>query len=219
MQAVLAGVDSIERVSDELNGLVRGSVRIGTIIGCTIPGFLDGFAEFRATYPGVSATLVEDDSEPLIEGLLRGELDVILVAHCEPLPASFASLMFVDECICVGVPEGHPWCQIDALDMRELAEVDVITLAAGTGIRAALELMGQAAKCDIQPAVEAHSPDTALGLVARGAGVAVLAESMIGPPLRAVPLRNAAHAALSVAVRQSPGPAARALFDVLCRTL
>lgn len=215
MQAVLAGVDDLERVSDELIGLIRGSVRIGTLIGCTIPGFLDGFAEFRTEHPGVNATLVEDDSDALIARLLSGEVDVILLAHCEPLPSTITSVTFVDEAICIGVPQGHPWCGSDELEIHELAGADVITLAPGTGIRAALEQMSDAEECDIRPAIEAHSPDTVLELTARGVGVAVLSESMINPPLVAIPLRNAKHAALSVAVRPSPGPAARALFDVL----
>lgn len=219
MQAVLAGVDDLEQVSDELVGLVRGSVRIGTIIGCTIPGFLDGFAQFRTDHPGVSATLVEDDSDALMAGLLSGEFDVILLAHCEPLPSEIKSMTFVDEAICVGVPDDHPWRGSDALDIHELVDAEVITLAVGTGIRAALEQMSDAEECDIRPAIEAHSPDTVLKLAARGAGVAVLSESMIGPPLVAVPLRDAQHAALSVAVRPNPGPAARALFDVLRRKL
>lgn len=219
MQAVLAGIDELELVSNELVGLVRGNVRIGTIIGCTIPGFLDGFAEFRTDHPGVSATLVEDDSDTLLAGLLAGDLDVVLLAHSEPLPSTITSVTFVDEAISVGVPEDHPWCGSGALDVHELADVEVITLAVGTGIRAALDQMSDAAERDLRPAVEAHSPDTVLELAARGAGVAVLSESMIDPPLVAVPLRHAMHAALSVAVRPGPGPAAHALFDVLRRNL
>ena len=219
MQAVLAGVDDLERVSDELVGLVRGSVQIGTLIGCTIPGFLDGFAEFRTDHSGVRATLVEDDSDALIARLLSGELDVILLAHCEPLPSTITSVTFVDEVIAVGVPENHPWCGIDALDIHELADADLITLASGTGIRAALDQMSVAEKCAIRPAIEAHSPDTVLALAARGVGVAVLSDSMINSPLVAVPLRNAEHASLSIAVRPTPGPAARALFGILRRNL
>lgn len=219
MQAVLAGIEELEQASNELIGLVRGNVRIGTIIGCTIPGFLDGFAEFRADHPGVSATLVEHDSNTLLAKLLTGDLDVVLLAHSDPLPSTITSATFVDEAIAVGVPEHHQWCGSDALDVHELAGTEVITLAVGTGIRAALDEMSDAADCDLRPAIEAHSPDTVLALAARGAGVAVLSESMIGPPLVTVPLRRATHAALSIAIRSGRGPAARALFDILHRKL
>lgn len=219
MVNVLADVDRIKHTSDELLGLVRGKVRIGTIIGCTIPSFLDGFAHFRNSYPNVQATTTEACSDDLLAGLLSGELDLALLAHHEPLPSAVTAVTFVDEPLAVGVPPGHPWQTLHAVDVSDLVDVDVITLAAGTGVRGALDRMCTEAHSGLRPAVEAHSPDTALALASRGAGVAVLSESMIGPPLVTVRLTCSRHAYLSVAVRENPGPAARALFRILSQRL
>lgn len=219
MTTALADIDRVARARDELLGLVRGTVRVGTIIGCTVPGYLDGFAEFRAKYPGITVTAGEAGSDELLAGLMSGSLDAVLLAHHEQLPDHLDVNTIVDEPIAVGVAAEHPWADRPAVTVEELADSAVITLAPGTGIRAALRRSCADAGVEVLPAVEAHSPDTVLALAARGAGVAVLSKSMIGPPLTRVPVRRAARAKLSFVVCPHPGPAVRAFAEVLGRYL
>lgn len=218
IEAALRDVARIGETADELLGLARGTVRVGTIIGCTISGYLDAFAEFREAYPGITVTTVERSSDELLAALLSEELDLALLAHCDPMPEELDAFTIVNEPIVVGVPAGHAWDQVQAIDLRELAASDIITLAAGTGIRSALQRACDNTGIGLAPVVEAHSPETVLSLAARGAGIAVLSESMIAPPLVAVQITGAEQASLSVAMRH-PSSAGRAFMDVLRKHL
>ncbi|MFJ9317008.1 LysR family transcriptional regulator [Pimelobacter simplex] len=215
--AALDAVGRVRAVADDLSGVVRGQVRIGTVIGCTIPGYLAGFAAFRAAHPGVAVTASEGSSADLVAALADGDLDLALVAHAGPLPPGLDVVTVVDELLVAGVPAGHPWSGRTALAPADLAApgVAVLTLPPGTGIRAALDRTCAEAGVTLTPAVQVHSPEAALALAAQGAGVAVLAASMVGAPLRAVPLAGSVTTSLSLATRAEPGAAARAFAGLL----
>ena len=215
MATVLTGVAQIEQAAGELLGLVRGTVRVGTVIGCTIPGYLNAFAAFRSAYPGVTVSTREGASDRLIAGLRSGDLDLALLAHTGELPVELSAIVLVDEPIAAGVPTDHPWAARPSVSAAEIAATELLTLAAGTGVRSALEQTCGAVGAEAAPAVEAHSPETVLALAERGAGVAVLSRSMITAPLTAVAIRGARHARLSLVSRAAPGNAAQAFIDLL----
>lgn len=211
----LAAIDEVGAVASDLAGLVRGHVRIGTVIGCTIPGYLSAFTDFRGTYPDVSVMASEGNSVDLINAVSDGSLDVALVAHVGSLPASFNVYSIVDEPLAVGVAPDHPWAGRASVTARQLSQADVLTLPAGTGVRRALDLTCAAAGVEIVPSVTAYSPDAVLALAAEGSGVTVLSRSMIAPPLAVVALSGATHARLSLITRKEPGAAARAFAQTL----
>src|SRR4051812_7692515 len=53
-RSALAAVDGIREAADDVAGLVRGSVRVGMVTGCSIPWFLDSLATIRAEHPGLA---------------------------------------------------------------------------------------------------------------------------------------------------------------------
>ncbi|MFC7756218.1 LysR family transcriptional regulator [Tsukamurella soli] len=157
-RAAVRTVDDLRTAADELSGLQRGHVRLGTVIGCTIPGFLAGFAEFRAMHPGVTVEASESDSDVLAAGLAEGALDVALLAHAEPLPGGIAARTLITEPLTVVVAPTHPWADRETIDPAELADATVLTLPAGTGARAAFDATCARAGVTVVPTVQAHSP-------------------------------------------------------------
>jgi DNA-binding transcriptional LysR family regulator len=177
-RAVLAGVEQVAEVSDEFSGVVRGRVRLGMIRGCAIPPFLDALAAFRADHEGVELALAEDDSDVLMRGVLAGELDVALVGWAgDPLPGLRVTTV-VDEPVAVVLPVDHRLARRTTLCWRDLEGETLLCLSRGTGIRAAVDLSRSAAGTAQPISLEAGSPETLLGLARRGAGVALLSESM-----------------------------------------
>ncbi|MCF8587625.1 LysR family transcriptional regulator [Gordonia liuliyuniae] len=220
-RAALASIATIDAVSDELSGVVRGSLRLGTVIGCTVPGYLAGFAAFRRAHPGVSVSVVESNSDLLIDDLAAGRLDVALVAHTDPLPDEVTGLTVIREPIAVVVPVGHPWAARDSVACAELVDVTVLSLPPGTGVRSALASTCAVARVDVTPAVAAHSPDSVLALAELGSGVGVLTAAMaVGrDALAAIPVTDSVETSLSLAVGSTPSAAARAMTAALANEL
>lgn len=216
-RAALAAVDAVRIVADGLTGVVRGHVRLGTVIGCTIPGYLAGFAAFRAEHPAVTVDVVEGDSEDLVSDLVAGALDVALVAHARALPAALVAHRLIREPLTAVVPDGHAWAGRSAVTCADLAGTTVLCLPRGTGVRAALEITCAAERTVVEPAVQAHSPEALLALAGHGAGVAVLTASMAAarPGVTTVPLARSARTELSLATRAAPSAAAGAMARTL----
>lgn len=216
-RAALAAADAVRAVADELTGIVRGHVRLGTVIGCTIPGYLAGFAAFRAAHPGVTVEVAEGNSDDLIADLAGGVLDVALVAHASALPDGLAAHPLIREPLTVAVAPAHPWAGRDRVDCADLAGTTVLCLPPGTGVRTALEITCAAERVTVEPAVQAHSPEALLALAAHGAGVALLTDSMAAgrADLMTVPLARSARTSLSLATRAVPSAAAGAMARTL----
>ena len=222
-RAVLAGVDQIAEVGDEFSGVVRGRVRLGMIRGCSIPPFLDALAAFGVDHGGVELVLAEDDSDVLMRRVLAGELDVALVGWAgEPL-SGLGVTTVVDEPVAAVMPRGHRLARRTTVRWRDLEGEPLLCLSPGTGVRAAVELSRAAAGSDQPIGLEAGSPETLLGLVRRGAGVALLSESMAqgedGLVSRVV-VDAAVTAKLGLVVRLGELPSAcRALHERLVAAL
>ncbi|GAA1010950.1 LysR family transcriptional regulator [Nocardiopsis tropica] len=216
-RAARAAIEAIRAAADDLTGVVTGHVRVGTVIGCTIPGYLAGFADFRRAHPGVTVEVAEGNSDDLLADLRAGRLDVILLAHAEPLPPEVVAHTLIREPLVAVVPRDHAWAARSAVTCADLARETVLCLPPGTGVRTALEITCAAERSAVAPAVQAHSPEALLALADRGAGVAILTESMAGgrPGSTTIPLARSARTHLSLATRTAPPAAARAMARVL----
>src|SRR5262245_20560363 len=81
----LAEADGVRADLDALQGLVRGTLRLGGVppIGRTHPAAL--IAEFTRDYPGVAVTVHEDVAYTLLDELRDGGLDLV-IALVDPDP-------------------------------------------------------------------------------------------------------------------------------------
>ena len=64
-RAALGAVAGSKQAVDELTGLVRGRVAIGTITSCPAVAIADLIDGFHRTYPGIEITLSQDNSDRL----------------------------------------------------------------------------------------------------------------------------------------------------------
>jgi DNA-binding transcriptional LysR family regulator len=72
----------------------------------------------------------------------------------------------------------HPLARRRMVRWADLAGETLLCLPRGTGVRAAVDLSRAAAGAEPRVDLEASSPATLIGLAGRGAGVALLTESM-----------------------------------------
>ncbi len=209
---------------DQLTGLVRGSVAIGMVSGCSLPVLARLLAGFHARYPGIRIGLSEDTSERLMEGVRTGGLDLALAGVTGERAGDVASFPVVDEALVAAVPLSHPLAPRRTIGMAALDGVPVISLPGGTGVRSAFD--AACARQGVRPNVvfEASALSMVAQLAAEGLGVAILPSSVAdasAETLRAIGLSPEVRSRLDLV--WSPGrshsPAAGALIHHVAHAL
>ncbi|HTJ40154.1 MAG TPA: LysR substrate-binding domain-containing protein [Dactylosporangium sp.] len=175
-RAALAAVEGARQAVDELAGLRRGRVAIGTVTSHTVD-LAAILADFNARHPAVEITLVEDASERLADAVREGRLDAAIVAFAE-VPEGLSAHVVTDEEIDAAVRPGHELAGRDTIPLAELRGHPLICLPRGGGIRAILDAACAAAGFAPHVAFEAGSPAVLSQLAARGLGVAILPSSI-----------------------------------------
>ncbi|MFL6075876.1 MAG: LysR family transcriptional regulator [Mycobacteriales bacterium] len=217
-RAALAAVAGTRQAVDELTGLVRGRVAMGSVTSSslTVPDLL---ADFHRAWPAVEITLVEANSDRLLAALQAGELDLALLAVPAGAPPGIETETVADEPFVAAVAPGDPLAGRTTVAFGTLAAGrDLICLPRGTGVRARLDEAYAAAGLPPRIAFEATDPAVVAHLAARGLGVAVLPRSLVAAhpdTLRAVEIirpRLRGRLALAWRAGGAASPAARALI-------
>lgn len=212
-RSALAAVNGVRVVVDEVSGLLRGRVAVGTVTSygtLPVPQLL---AEFHRRHPQVDITLGEDTSDRLLAAVRDGGLDLAVAATADAVPDGVASLTLIDSELAAGVALDDPLATRETITMATLRTREIVCLPRGTGVRAALETAtGDAARV----AYEAGDPRVVADLAEQGLGVAVLPRELVEarPGLHALRLtRPTPRARLLLAWRTGGpvSPAARAL--------
>ncbi|MEU8892350.1 LysR family transcriptional regulator [Streptomyces sp. NPDC048442] len=178
-RAALATVSSIREAVDELSGLVRGRVTVGTITSLDrsigLPALL---ASFHEAYPGVEIGLTEDGSDRLLEALDSGRIDLAIIGRTGAPPPGITLHDIVNEPLVAAVGHQDPLAGRAHINLDELADRALIWLTRGTGLRTAVEAACEAAGFRPRIAFEAADPHVLAQLAGRGLGVAVLPVSV-----------------------------------------
>lgn len=215
-RAALAAVSGARLAVQELTGLLRGRVAIGTVTSLgtdtNLPGLLAGFHDL---HPGVEITLQEDTSDRLLQGVLDGRFDLAFAGLAGPAPQGLGTRTVIDTALVAAVAPGHELAGRPSVRLRTLERHPLIVLPVGTGMRTAVDAACAAAGFRPRVAFEAGNPEVLATLAERGLGVALLPAGLAAarPGLRALTLtRPAVRSRLVLAWRlASASPAARAL--------
>lgn len=225
-RAALRAVASARVAVDELAGLLRGHLSVGTVAArgpVDLPGWLAGF---HLDHPGVEITLTEDGSGRLIDSLASGRLDIALIGLACAAPPGLALEVVADRPLVAITGPGHPLNGRRDVRLEDLADHPLITLPVGSGVRAALEEGFAAVRLRPRIAFDASDPAVLTRLAASGLGVAVLpaAETASSRPdrLPEIPITGPPmRARLALAWRKGPppAPATAALVHHITRNL
>ncbi|MFC4908822.1 LysR family transcriptional regulator [Actinomadura gamaensis] len=177
-RAALWAADGARLAVDELSGLVRGRVAVGTVTSMPSDLVPDLLAGLHRDHPGVEITLVEGASADLLRDLLEGRLDLAFVGLAGDPPHGIAVQTYVDERLVVVVAEDDELAGRTRVALPELRDRRLMSLPRGTGIRAIVEAGCVAAGFEPTIAFEAADPLVLLQLVTRGLGVAVVPASL-----------------------------------------
>lgn len=219
-RAALAAVTAARDAADELAGLLRGHITIGTVTsvsseGLDLPALL---ARFHRDHPNVEITLTAADSDQLIGSLHDGQLDVALLGLGSTAPDGLGIHVVTEERIVAAVCPDHPLAARTSITLAALARQVLISLPRGTGLRGLLD--DACAAAGLTPAIsfEASDPRILAQLAAHGLGVAIVPQSLTDAHpaglhgLRII--RPALHGRIALAWRAAgpTSPAARELI-------
>jgi DNA-binding transcriptional LysR family regulator len=130
------------------------------------------YRRFAAEMPNLRLTLVEYDSSELMTGLLRGHIDLALIAGLMPDERLFHRELLSEPLLLVGAPDS-PLADKASVAFAELADYPLIVPPKPAVLGTTLEKLAARVTTRINLALEISSPEVAKELVASGSGYAV----------------------------------------------
>lgn len=155
---------------------LAGPLRLGAIP--TLSPYLMPLvlAPLKRKYPQLRLVLTEELTERLLERLHRHELDAALIATSVK-DAELAARVLFDEPFWLALPRRHPLYTKDAIERRDLEQLDLLLLAEGHCLaEQAMEVcrLRERAQAGEQADLRAASLDTLLQLVGAGMGATLV---------------------------------------------
>lgn len=177
-RAALAAAGAVGQAVGEVTDLIRGRLTVGMVIGCTLTPLFDALAAFHQVHPGVEISLLEDNSDRLVERVRAGTVDLALIGTATATPDGLDALTIVSERLVAAVPAGHSLAKQRRVALRDLATHPIVCMPPGTGLRTVFDRACTAQSLQPSIALQASAADAIADLAARGLGVAILSESM-----------------------------------------
>jgi LysR family hydrogen peroxide-inducible transcriptional activator len=172
-RSILLDVDDLAALCDAAAEPFSGKMRLG-VIPTIAPYILpDLLKRLRRKYPEFQLFIREDLSGHLVDALLHGELDVLLLAL--PYPADNVETMHLfDDEFLFACPAGHALAHASQLKTSDLRDQELLLLEDGHCLRDhALEAC-KLKDSDISIPYQATSLNTIVQMVANGIGVTLL---------------------------------------------
>jgi DNA-binding transcriptional LysR family regulator len=220
----LASVAAARSAVAAVQGLLRGSVSIGTeqcLAAIDLPTIL---ARFRAVHPGVEIRLRQAGSSGLVEDVRTGGLDLAFVALSGRPPTGVSLTPLASEPMMVVCHPDHPLGRQEAVDWTQLQDEIFVDFHTDWGARQITDRAFGAAGLERQVALEVNDVHSLLDFVAQDLGVALVPRPLAykkNKKVRAVALRETAPAwVVSVAVPAGgpSNPATQALLDLVAES-
>lgn len=173
LSATEAARDAVAAVQ----GLLRGSLAIGSLQclhAVDLPAVLAGFL---STHPGVEARLRQGGSEELIEQVRAGRMDIAFVCRPTRRPEGVIVEPLADEPLVLSCSPVHPLADHDEVKLTDLHDERFVDFPPDWGTRDLADRALARAGVDRRVALEVTDVHTLLDLVAHGLGVALVPRS------------------------------------------
>lgn len=179
-RAALAAVTAARDAVDELTGLLRGRISIGTVTSVSSEGFdLPALlAQFHRDHPKVEITLTAANSDQLIRSMRDGQIDLAVLGLGPAAPPDLSLHVISEEPLVAAVCPTHPLAARKTITLNALARYPLISLPAGTGLRSCLDTACAAVGLSPTISFEAGDPRVLAQLASHGLGVAVVPASV-----------------------------------------
>lgn len=132
-------LESVRRAKEDvasITGELRGTLTVGIISSVPLLDIVDLIGTFHARFPKVDIQLLHDPSERLIEGVRERRIDfaIIGVPRRVALQGLQKRLILSEDLVAI-LPAGHALAKRDGLRLKELVDLPMVDLPAGSGAR------------------------------------------------------------------------------------
>ena len=182
---MLALRDEAETALAEFKGIIRGRLVIG---GSTIPGTYllpQLIGEFKKQYPDVIVSLKIGDTENIIDGILKGKLELGIVGAKAETPKIVQKKLIKDEMHLI-VPANHRWAGTKRVALKQLINEPFIVREPGSGTLKSIDqsLRDQGRRLeDLNVVAELGSTQAICQGIKTGAGVSILSTLAVAEDL------------------------------------
>jgi DNA-binding transcriptional LysR family regulator len=178
-RAALAQVEHGQQAVAALRGLVTGRLRVGLVMPLPDRRVIRAIGAFGRRYPGIELTLVEDETDALLDGLAAGDLQTafIGVGPGQEHPANLDAVLVAREPAVLVVHPQHPLATRRSVPLSVLRHEPVVTLTRASRLRGVLESACREAGFAPRIVAETSDLNVMVQLVAEGLGVALMPRS------------------------------------------
>lgn len=197
-RSILLAVQDLSDFARQRDRVLAGPLRLGVIP--TIGPYLlpQVLPRLHASYPEIQLSLHESQTEHLLEALVAGELDLLVLA----LPLGRADVRtapLFDDAFNLAVGEHHPLARSASVTQHDLLAERLLLLEEGHCLREQALSLCHAAGADQADDFRASSLATVVQMVVNGYGGTIL-------PDLALPVEAGAHPRLRVVPFRAPAP-------------
>jgi LysR family hydrogen peroxide-inducible transcriptional activator len=170
---ILHQVEQANLETRELDGLTRGTVRLGCLP--TTGAFLlpDLLGDFHNQYPNIQVQLVEESSPGLAQALDHFQVELAIMDEAGLGPGLTSTPLFTEP-LYLAVPPDHPLANHRAIDLSVLHDEPMILMKPGHGFHTIV--MNALQNAGVEPIVVYQSAEieTVQGLVGAGLGISLV---------------------------------------------
>jgi DNA-binding transcriptional LysR family regulator len=181
---VIAAIEDAHHAIDELQGLERGSLRIGA---STTPGMYlvpQVVARFKRSHPKIDIHLRIKDTREVEDGVLNNEFDFGFVGGHLAAAEVSAHAWLTDELLLVVSPD-HRLRNKKTVRKQDLEGESFIVRESGSATRATIVTQLQQANFELETVIEMENPESIKKAVQSGLGIAFISKFAIATELKA----------------------------------
>jgi len=220
MRAMLAQEEKFYQEIDNMRGILRGRIRIGTFVSTSTSWLPQLLSYFQENYPEVVFEIQESGQDDMERGLLDGSLDITLMSRPDRTRVDFIPLL--EDPLLVVFSDRHDLSAYDYVPVSELAKHPMIMTSQSydRDVRKVFDNAG------FEPDVKYYFRDdfAVLTTVQYGLGIAVLPELIVEKfpgSYDSRMLSPEAYRTLGIGIRslKEAGPLTRFVIDYLKKTV
>ena len=176
---LLARLNHIEGSMSEFSEGARGQVRVHASASTLMEGAIASIVSFTRAHPAIRIELAELMSWSIVRNVAEGRADLGLMAGSAEVPPDLATRLYRTGRLMMLAPSGHALAGRAVVAFEELLDLDHVGIGSTSAL--SLQLAEEAGRLDrvIRHAYRVSTYDVAREFVAKGAGIAILPESLV----------------------------------------